>query len=224
MSDFDLGHNHGAGSITVQTDIDDVFDATKLIDEYLKAYQADNKLSDEEMEKRRSPDQIHRILPSYLHRDASHYNRFVKLVFGAMARMISQDIVLKKMHLAREHNVECFAYQEMKGAHRILFGFAGNGNSLLAIANKFARRTFEEMSEIAYDSVCEFINTINGSFASEMSFENVLLEVGLPMVCPGATLRSDSYIYFLPVILEGCEIEIIFSFDASVNIARSSIA
>ena len=195
------------------------FDATEMIDGYLSAYQLDNGLTDEELEARRDPEQLRRILPSYLLSDTKHYNRFVHLAVDAVARMISKNIVLKKMKVAHEHYFKRFAYQELKGTHHMFFGFAGKGNSLLVIADKFAGRKFENMDSEAYDSVCEFINTINGLYASEMSYENVKLEITLPTVCSDKALRSGSNIYCLPIVLDGAEIEMIFSFDSKIHIS-----
>ena len=192
------------------------FNATKMIAEYLRVYQIDNELSDEEMEMRREPEQLRRILPKYLLSDSAHYNRFVNHAINAVVRMISKNTILKKARSTREFFFECFAYQVMRGAHHIFFGFAGDGGNLLAIADTFARRKFTEMDIVAFDSVCEFINTVSGSYASELSYENILMEVTPPVSYTDVTLRSKSSLYCLPIVIDGAEIEMVFSFDGNV--------
>ena len=192
------------------------FNATKMISEYLRAYQIDNELSDEDMEIRRAPEQLRRILPNYLLSDSAHYNRFVNHAVNAVVRMISKNIVLKRVRATREFFFECFAYQETRGAHHVFFGFAGDEVSLLAIADKFAKREFLEMDALAFDSVCEFINTVSGSYASDLSYENILMAVTPPAYYTDVTIRSNSSLYCLPVVIDGAELEIVFSFDGNV--------
>jgi len=195
------------------------FDAAELIDEYLKAYQADNELTDEEMEERRKPDQLQRILPDHLFVDAARYNRFIQLMVDSITQYISKNIVVKKISHEQVHDTESLAYQELKGAHSIFLAFSGKGNNLLVVAEKFANKRFTEMDASAYDSVCEFINTAAGKYASVMSEENVMLDITAPLACRGITMIcSNSTLYCLPVVIDDIEIEMIFSFDSEVNL------
>ena len=203
---------------------DKYFDASELIDVYLKMYQADNELSDEEMETRRTPEQLERILPGYLLNDARHYNRFINLVIDTLSRLFSGKITLRKMTHTHTYHFENIACQELIGAHRFFLAFSGRNGGLLPVAVKFAGKEFRDMNEKAFDSVCELINTMGGMFTSMMSDENVILKVLPPSSCFNDNLHSDSPLYCLPVELDGSEIDIIFSFDSFVTFECSEKA
>ena len=198
------------------------FDSTERVDEYLKTYQADNVLSDEEMESRLAPDQLNRILPSFLLNDAINYDRYVNMVVETLSRTFSDRVTLKNMTQTQAYDFENLACQELKGAHHLFFGISGKDSSMLLIAGKFARKEFKEMNALAYDSVCELINTINGAFASDMSHEGIILEVMPPCTCSENTLRtSGPHMYYLSADVYDAEIDLIFSFESEMTIECS---
>ncbi len=52
-----------------------------------------------------------------------------------------------------------------------------NDDSILKIANGYAKEIFDLVDEDSLDSVCEFINCINGLFATQLSHENVNIDM-----------------------------------------------
>jgi len=195
------------------------FDDAVAIEANLSAYQKDNHLTDAEMENLWKDGGILRILPEYVRNDPKYYNRFVLLTLENILRFITGDVVLRKARQARDYAITRMSCQELKGAHRIFLGFAGCDGNLLAVANMYAKKEFAGKDNKAFDSLCELINTINGIYASELSNEKVNLEIDVPGIYTGKTLKSNGMIYCLPVLLNGVEIEIVFSFDTDLCIA-----
>gem|GEM_PF-492057 len=198
------------------------FNTQEMIDEYLSIYQADNGLTDEEMEIRRGPEHIRRILPAYLLGDFKHYERFVGFAVDELSRLFEGGIEPKKMAQMREYDFEYLAGQELRGAHRVVFSLSGKGGALLPIAGRFAGKEFKRMNGKAFDSVCEFINTLCGSYASMMSDENVMLEVMPPAAITRQTFLSTGILYVLPVEAGGAAIDMVFSFDSDVAYKRAA--
>lgn len=194
------------------------FDESGAIEADLKAYQKDNRLTDAQMEELWKNGGILRVIPEYVHSDPGYYNRFVALTVESIARFISDRIVLRKARHMDSYSFSRLAYQELKGAHRIFLGFSGSEESLLAAASRYANREFAEMNDKAYDCLCELINTINGLYASELSKERVHLEIGLPGHQKGKTISSNGTLYCLPVSFGGAEMDVVFSFDAELQI------
>ena len=196
------------------------FDSAELIDEYLKRYQEDNGLTDGEMEERRRLGGIEGILPGFLLNDRSLYNRYVNFAVGMIRRVISDGVVLKKMRQVARHDADRLVYQEMRGAHRVFSGISGDEGGLLRIAGRFSGKELTALDARAYDAVCEFVNTINGAFASDLSGEDVFLEVIPPVSRPdGTTLSTNCNLYGLPAVVDGYDIELFFAFDCDIGIA-----
>ena len=100
----------------------------------------------------------------------------------------------------------------------ILFGFAGKGNNLLTIANPFAKEEFTGIDEDSFDSVCEFINCINGLFASQLSEEDVDIDLLPPISYVGQKLVSNGTIYIVPIVIDGKEIDLLLSIDTAIDV------
>ena len=197
---------------------DKLFDAQEIIDEYLNLYQTDNSLTDEDMERLRTPEQLNRILPRYLLGDIGYYERFIRLVIEKISHLLGEKITPKKMTQTHTHSFESLAYQEIRGAHRIIFSLTGQCGALLPIANKFADKEFRRMNGEAFDSVCEFINTLCGAYASMMSDENIVYEIMPPAALSRNTIQSDDVLYVLPIEACGKEISMVFAFNTDVNL------
>ena len=194
------------------------FDDAEAIEANLKAYQADNGLSNHDMEELWKNGQILRILPDYIHSDPRYYNRFVRLTVESLIRFISGKLVLRKSRQLRAYDFSNLSYQELKGAHNIFLGLSGGEAALAAVAGKYAGKSFHSMDGLAFDSLCEMINCINGLYASALSLENVSLEIALPGRSRDGIIRSNGVLYCLPAVVDGAEIDIIFSFDTVIRI------
>ena len=194
------------------------FDAKEQIEEYLRMYQSDNQLSDREMKERRKPEHLKRILPGYLLSDAKHYERYVNMMAETVAKLLSAEVKLKRMKQVLTHSVDFMACQELKGAHRLFSGFSGKAEEFLAVAERFAGKEFKQMNDKVFDSVCELLNTINGMYASELSNDDIMLEVFLPQVCTDSAVLSEGALFCLPAVIDGSEIDILLSFDSEVFI------
>ncbi|MCL1827888.1 MAG: chemotaxis protein CheX [Oscillospiraceae bacterium] len=195
------------------------FDASEAVDETLKVYQRDSGITEAEVEKLRSSGEYKNLLPGFIYTDPVYYNRFVGKTIEGIIRCISDKVILKKAYAAQKFDFEHLACQELKGEHRIFLGISGSEDSLHAVAGKYAKRELPKMIDAAYeDSLCEFINCINGLYASELSNENIRLEISLPAHGSDKTLVSESSLYCLPVTVDGVETVFIFSFDNNVSI------
>jgi len=182
-------------------------------------YQKENNLTDEELEAIKSGD-IDRITPIFVLLDNLLCKEHIGLALRNIIRFISNQILLKKAYTVSEYSFDNLASQFLRGEHNILFGFAGKGDNLLAIANPYAKEEFTEVDEDAFDSVCEFINCINGLFASKLSEDNVDIDMLPPVSYTGQKLVSNGNIYVVPVVINGNEIDLLLSFDTAVDISQ----
>gem|GEM_PF-2180525 len=197
------------------------FDEEGAIEANLAAYQKEHHLSDEEMETLREEGDIVRLFPEYVNRDPAYYNRFVKITLESISRFVSDRVIIKKAHQARDYDFHCMACQELKGSHHIFLGIAGEEGNLLAVVNRFTGKGYDTLHDKAYDSICEFINTVNGMYASELSKENVYFNIVPPYYHTGGVIGTNGLVYSLPLVIDGAEVDVLFSFDTVLTITET---
>jgi hypothetical protein len=194
------------------------FDDAAAVDANLKAFQKENGYSDEEIDILKNSEEIKTLFPMYIHSDPQYYNRFVIMAVENIRRFVSSSLLFKKAVPLRAYPFSCLACQDLKGAHRVFLGIAGEPGQMAMIASRYAKKDFKEMNTKAYDSICELINCANGLFATELSTENIVLDIKVPSFHDNRTVVSDGFIYKLPVAADGAEIDILFSFDTNLTI------
>ena len=181
-------------------------------------YQEENFLSDENLDAIKSGD-VDRIAPIFATTDNPICNDFFGLVLRNIVRFIDQ-ILIKKYYTVTEYSFDSFAGQFLKGEHNILFGFAGKGDSILAIANPFAKETFTVVDEDAFDSICEFINCTNGLFASRLSDKDIDIDLLPPVSYKNQKLIANGNIYIVPVVINGNEVDLLLSMDNPIDVVQ----
>jgi CheY-specific phosphatase CheX len=76
-------------------------------------------------------------------------------------------------------------------------------DGLLGIANYFTGETYEEVNEDALDNVSEFINCLNGLFATNLSYEDISVDMNSPEYSLEGPLISNSKVYVIPMHANG---------------------
>jgi len=187
------------------------------IETYLIAYQKDSNFSDSELEALKSGD-IDRIVPLFVHIELPLYNDLIGLAIRNIIRFINNDIVIEKAYEVKEYYIETLASQCLNGQHNIFVGFAAKDKDLLAIANPFAKEEFTKVDEDSYDAVCEFINCIDGLYASKLSHEEVDIDMLPPLSYSNQKLISSGPIIVVPLIISGKKNDLLISIDTKLDI------
>jgi hypothetical protein len=178
------------------------------IEALLEEYKNENQFTDLELDALKSGD-IDRIIPIFVNVDTPYSGECFSLAIRNLIRFIDSDVVLKKAYKVRNYPFTSLASQQMKGDHNIFVGFAGNDTALLRIASSFAKEQFKTLDEDAYDSVCEFINCINGLFASKLSYENIQIDITPPCYYTNKTLTTEGDIYIVPILINGEQTDVV---------------
>lgn len=186
-------------------------------EEHLQAYQKENNFTDSQIESLKSGD-IDRIIPLFVNQGTPLIEDHLAIVLRTIFRLISTQLSFKQLCTVSEYSFDNLASQCLKGEHNIFVGIAGKGDTLLSIANPFALEEFDEIDEDTFDSVCEFINCVNGLFATKLSKEQIEVDMLPPIAYTGKTLTSNENIYVLPVIISGNSIDILVSADTAIDI------
>ena len=188
----------------------------KEIEAALEQYKSDNSLADLDIAALKSGD-VDRIASVFIKSDNAFVNDLLSLAVRNIVRFVSTEITFEKLITEENPTFEHLATQAVKGDHSVLLSFAGNGTSLLSIANPFAKEEFDKIDEDSYDAVCEFINCINGLFASNLSKKNIEIDMEPPLFFDNSTIQATK-VYKLPMTISGQSVELVSIFDTEYKI------
>ena len=180
-------------------------------------YQQENGFTNTDMEDFRSGD-VDRMIPLYVRSPQPLSTGLVGVAVRTIIRLIDSDISIEASYEAASHAFETLALQEVEGEHSILLGLAGEGNNLLAIAETFGREEFGTMDLFAFDSVCEFINCVNGLYASELSLRNVQVDMVPPTFYQSGRVTAEDKLLIVPIYVQNRKIRIVIATDTGVKI------
>ena len=112
---------------------------------------------------------------------------------------------------------EVFQINRLRGDRAAGLSFGGNGQSLLSIAVPFGKEEFPEVDLDALDSVAEFINCINGLFATGIA-SKVKLDMLPPSYRNGLVKVSADRLVKMPVYISGQEVVLMCAFGSTITI------
>lgn len=187
------------------------------IEEHLHAYQEEYNFTDTQINSLKSGD-IDRILPLFVNTDNPICAEHLGIALRAISRLINTDLSFDTLTKVSEYYFDNLATQCLKGDHNIFVGISGKGDSLLSIANPFAHEEFSEIDDDAFDSLCEFLNCVNGLFASKLSKSQVEIDMLPPIAYTGTKLTCTEGLFVLSVKISGKSIDILISIDTAIDI------
>lgn len=199
----------------IQTLTEESILSMDAIEEALKNFSIDSNFSSSDLDDLLSND-IDRIIPVFVDVDVPIQGECISLFIRNIIRFIDNNIMLKKAYTTKEYSFGNLAYQKVVGDYNIFVGLASKDDELLTIANPFAKENYTEMNEDSFDSVCEFINCINGLYASKLSLEEINVDMTPPLYKQNKTISSDE-IYVVPIVINNKQSDLLFILDSTVN-------
>lgn len=179
-------------------------------DQLVKAFQKDSGFTDSEMEALKADD-IDKLIPLFIISTKPHVREIAALITRNLTRFISTDYYIEKASHVKEFSYKHFTCQELSGDDNVFIGIAASSDDqgFLKVACAFSREEIPSVGASAYDAVGEFINVTNGLFASELSKNNVDLDMEPPVSFKEQKAVGDFYV--LPVVLEGHRMDVTIS-------------
>lgn len=178
------------------------------IDAALVAFQSDLALSDEELKAIQDGD-IEGLLPAFMDVEDSRYLSLVGLTLRNIVRFITSYIRIEKGSFVSSLNASYIALQRTIGDYDGFLGFCCDDDGILTLADGYAKEKFGVVDEDALDSVCEFTNCVNGLYATELSYQNISIDMQPPEFLFDSTIDGEGEFYVLPLYTEGRRCELI---------------
>ena len=130
----------------------------------------------------------------------------------SMRRLIDSDMYLEKAYTAYSLQLDSYACQTVFGDMHVKLYISAPEDGLLAIANHFTGAVYESVNEDALDNIGEFINCVNGLFATNMSYEDVSIDMSSPEYSLDGPFLSNEKLYVIPIHANG------YSFKAVLEV------
>ena len=199
----------------VQALVDAKLMTLEEINAWLSAYQRDKGYTDDQMNKLKKSD-VDDILDIVLSIDNPLYKNLMSLAIRNLVRFIDRNVCVDGCYKTDNYKFQSLAIQNATGDHNILLGFSGSEAGLIKLASTYADEDFTEMDADSYDAICEFINCINGLYASKLSTEDVMIDMLPPNFYTKQTIKSTGLVV-VPVTFSEYSIDLIVSIDAPIE-------
>lgn len=160
----------------IQTIVDEGILTYEDVQEAIILFQKENGFMNTEMEIMKSDD-VDRLVPLFLPTDDVFYNELVGVAIRMIIRLVDSHVYIGRAYFKENHVVEALVSQKIEGDREISTSLAGNDETLLTLACPFAEEIFDAVDEDSLDAVGEFLNYVNGIFATALSQKDVMLEL-----------------------------------------------
>ena len=194
----------------VQSAVDNEFLTVKEIEDALAAYQKENGFTSSDMEALKSGESD-RIVPLFLPQNMVEYQtEHILICIRTLIRLIDSDIYVEKGSFTDYLDADYFSMQSLDGDNKASLAFTAEGKGILGLADAFAGENFDVVDEDSLDSVAEFINCVNGLFAT-----NVNSRFSIDMLPPeykASSVKFTGKLLVLPVYVKGNKINLVSTF------------
>lgn len=120
-----------------------------------------------------------------------------------LKRLIDKEVYLDKAYTSNAVQLDSYAGQAVSGDMNFKIYISGAENNLLGIANYFADDKYDKLNEDALDNVGEFINCVNGLFATNLSYGDVMLDMSSPDYSMDGLYLNENPLFVLPIHANG---------------------
>jgi len=178
------------------------------VNELVAEFQKDENFTNTALEALKCGD-FDRLLPAFVTTKNERYLNLIALALRNIVRFVSSYIRLDKADKVTNYSAKYIAYQKTTGAYEGFLGFASNDDSILTIADGYAGEYFEKPNEDALDSICEFTNCINGLHATELSYQEIIIDMLPPEYIFNGTINVAEDFFVLPLYITGKKVDMI---------------
>lgn len=141
-----------------------------------------------------------RIVPVYLPQEAMKYEEIIGIAVRMFIRCIDRHVYVEKAAVIQQIAVRDMVTQRMDGEPCIVTGFSDASRGMCALASAFAKEEFREVNEDVLDACGEFLNCINGLYASGLSLRSVTVEL-CPPKFGGNCMVAGQDICIIPICM-----------------------
>ena len=159
-----------------------------------------------------------RIVPLFLPSDCDEMQKeHIMVAVRTIIRLVDSDAYIGRASWVSSVDTKGVAFQCMSGAVDMALGIAGEEAGFLSMGEAFAHEEFEKVDLDLLDAVAEFINCVNGMFATGIS-NKMFVDMEPPTFKDEAVTVSGGRLLQLPVYISGNRINLLSAYDGKMSI------
>lgn len=200
----------------VQSLVDEGILSMEQITHAEEEYQRENGFTATDIVELKS-DVIDRIVPIFIDSGDEEYKTLFSMAIKTMYRLIDNHVYIGKAYRTNSIRAEVLGYQKFHGDENATVAICGKYADIQKVAIAYTKEEFIETEEDALDATCEFINCIDGLYATGKSLSGAKIELEPPEFFVSYTEASGP-IVALPVFLGGGEILLLGTISGEMKI------
>lgn len=192
------------------------------IDGYLEDFQKYLGISDEEMEALKKDD-FEPLLDVYAYASKPYVTQIAGLVLRNINRFVTRDFYFDKLKTVDRLDYRCMAAQKCDGDIDLCIGFATEDgiDAFVDIASGYSGEDCSGFNIETYDGVGEFVNCISGLLATNLSADDINIEIKPQMAYENQSAVGVAYV--LPIHINGRLVNLYIAVDSDVNVGNMPI-
>ncbi len=163
----------------IQSLVDGGYIAMEEVDSVVNEFRQAKGFSDADMETFKS-DEVEKLVPLFLPEEGQKFADVISVAVRTFIRLIDRRVYIDDIAMTDTFPAENQVNQELCGENGIITCFSEGCGALLKTASIFGQEAFESLDMDALDAAGEFLNCINGLFASALSQQGKFLELMPP--------------------------------------------
>lgn len=186
------------------------------IEQALRTYQAEKGYTSADMEAIKSGD-IDRVMPLLLPEELPwNTAEHVAVVIRTLNRVACNDIYVKSASLISKYDASAYALQNMYGDFETTTMISGSYEGMMTLSEGFAKDKFDGLNLEALDSIAEFINIVDGLYATAISHDMIDISLCPPELSEeGKEMKADT-ICLVNILLAGNAIDLLISTGSQI--------
>lgn len=168
---------------------------------------------DEEAANAIKADDIDKIVPLYLKGATENIVEIVSVAIRTMNRLISTDLCMKEGKMVSSYNYDFMASQALEGDFNTKLCITGAKDGVLELASIFATEEFDVVDLDSLDAAGEFINIINGLYATALSYRKVQVELMAPEFSETSGVIVCDCLYVIPLVVNQKAFDLVVKYN-----------
>ncbi|MGN0316457.1 MAG: chemotaxis protein CheX [Lachnospira sp.] len=132
-------------------------------------------------------------------------------------KMLYGNLELVGIDYDSEYDGKFIGCQVMDGDIDVFLGVAGQDEDLLGVASAFCQEEISEFDSDAYDAICEFINIMNGAYATKLSSEEIQVTLHPPVFYMNTKVQGYRGFYIVSFALDEHRFKLLMAADDKIN-------
>lgn len=183
----------------IQTLIDNCYISLNEVDNIISDFRGVNGYSNSEIEALKSDD-VEKIIPLFIPETAQKYTELISIAVRTLIRLVDRHIYIGKATLVDVFPAEDQVSQSLQGEKGLVDCFSEGTGALLEVCSIFGQEEFTEIDLDSLDAAGEFLNCVNGLYASAQSRDGSFLEL-MPPEYEDVTGKAKKTICRVPIYM-----------------------